>query len=119
MIKLKRAYEPPSADDGVRILVDRVWPRGQRREALQLDRWERDLAPSTTLRRWFGHDPARWNEFRDRYRHELMTPDKQKALRQIAEEAQHGTVTLVYSARDTEHNQAVVLKEYLDGTRAP
>lgn len=118
MIRLKRAYDPPSPDDGVRVLVDRVWPRGKTRESLALDRWERDLAPSAALRRWFGHDPDRWPEFRERYLQELHEPAKQAALERIAEQARRSTVTLVYGARDTEHNQAVVLKEYVESRGA-
>lgn len=114
MIKLKRAYDPPSRDDGVRILVDRIWPRGVKKDELALDRWEKELAPSTELRTWFSHDPARWDEFQDRYRQELSALPLQPALDQIAEQARQGRVTLVYSARDTEHNQAVALKAYLD-----
>lgn len=113
MIKLKRAYEAPEPDDGIRVLVDRVWPRGVSRDDLSIDRWEKEIAPSQELRRWFGHDPERWAEFRERYLQELRDPDKQAALDRLAEEARSHTVTLVYGARDTEHNQAVVLKEYL------
>lgn len=114
MIKLKRAYDPPSPDDGVRILVDRIWPRGVKKDDLALDRWEKELAPSSDLRGWFGHDPARWDEFQARYRQELTAPPLQPALDRIAEQARQDTVTLVYGARDTEHNQAVALKAYLD-----
>jgi uncharacterized protein YeaO (DUF488 family) len=114
MIKLKRAYEPPSPEDGQRVLVDRIWPRGVSKDELKVERWARDLAPSSDLRRWFGHDPARWAEFRERYRGELGQPDKQALLTEIADTARHSLVTLVYGAHDTEHNQAVVLKEMLE-----
>jgi len=112
-IRLKRAYDPPTEDDGQRVLVDRVWPRGVARDAARLDAWERDVAPSTALRRWFGHDPARWEEFRRRYRAELGQPPASTALERLAERARRGRLTLVYSARDTERNQAVVLAEAL------
>jgi uncharacterized protein YeaO (DUF488 family) len=110
-IRLKRAYEPAAASDGYRILVDRLWPRGRTREALSLDEWAPDLAPSTELRRWFGHDPARFEEFRLRYAEELTAHED--GLRQLRRRALESTVTLVYSARDVEHNDAVVLAEIL------
>jgi uncharacterized protein YeaO (DUF488 family) len=114
-IKLKRAYEPPAADDGVRILVDRLWPRGVRKENAALDQWAKDLAPSTELRKWFGHDPKRWEEFRRRYREELHRhADRVEQLRAMARK---GHVTLVYSAHDEAHNDAVVLKEVLRNER--
>lgn len=114
MIKLKRAYEPASLDDGYRVLVDRLWPRGIAKADLKFDSWEKDLGPSTELRKWFGHDPERWSEFRQRYLRELDDPEKQRLLESLAERGRQGTVTLIYSARDTEHNQAVVLKQALD-----
>lgn len=114
MITLKRAYEAASPDDGVRVLVDGIWPRGVSKAEIAIDRWERDLAPSRDLRKWFGHDPARWAEFHDRYLHELADPAKQPALDRLVDEARRGPVTLVYSARDTEHNQAQVLRELLE-----
>lgn len=119
MIKLKRAYEPASSDDGYRVLVDRLWPRGIAKANLKIDSWEKDLGPSTELRKWFGHDPERWTEFRRRYLQELDDPGKQPLLESLADRARHGTVTLIYSARDTEHNQAVVLKEALDRRVGP
>lgn len=114
MIKLKRAYEPASPDDGYRVLVDRLWPRGIAKADLKIDSWEKDLGPSTELRKWFGHDPERWTGFHERYLRELDDPEKQRLLESLSERARHGTVTLIYSARDTEHNQAVVLKQALD-----
>jgi len=114
-IKLKRAYEPPAADDGVRILVDRLWPRGVRKENAALDQWAKDLAPSTELRKWFGHDPKRWEEFRRRYREELHRHADQ--VEQLRAMARKGHVTLVYSAHDEAHNDAVVLKEVLRNER--
>jgi uncharacterized protein YeaO (DUF488 family) len=114
MIKLKRAYEPADATDGFRVLVDRMWPRGISKAEMKFECWEKDLAPSTALRNWFGHDLERWTEFRERYLRELDDPQKQRLLEGLAAQARKGTVTLIYSARDTEHNQAVVLKQVLD-----
>jgi uncharacterized protein YeaO (DUF488 family) len=112
-IRLKRAYDPPSPEDGLRVLVDRLWPRGLRKADAAIDRWLKDIAPSTELRRWFGHDPGRWDEFRRRYRDELAAhPDLLDELRGLA---RAGVVTLVYSARDERHNDAVVLRDVLAG----
>lgn len=108
-VQIRRAYAEPVAGDGHRVLVDRVWPRGRTKAQLRIDRWERDLAPSTQLRRWFGHDPLRWEEFRTRYAAELDSPDKAALLDELTEQARGGRLTLVYGARDEEHNQAVVL----------
>ena len=113
MIKLKRAYDPATPDDGIRILVDRIWPRGVTKDAIAIQRWEKELAPSTELRKWYGHDLERWPAFRERYQQELRDPAKRPALDRLTEEARNGTVTLVFSARDAEHNQAVVLMEIL------
>ena len=110
-IKFKRAYEPPAPEDGSRILIDRLWPRGVTKVDAALDHWAKELAPSTQLRRWFGHDPARWQEFRLRYTDELHQHAEQ--LEQLRALARKGTVTLVYGARDEEHNDAVVLREVL------
>jgi uncharacterized protein YeaO (DUF488 family) len=110
-IRLKRAYEAPSPDDGVRVLVDRLWPRGVRKENAGIARWMKEIAPSTELRRWFGHDPTRWQEFRHRYRSELQQHPAE--LEELSELARNGTVTLVYGARDEAHNDAVVLREVL------
>jgi uncharacterized protein YeaO (DUF488 family) len=110
-VRLKRAYEPAAASDGERILIDRMWPRGVTREAARLSEWARELAPSTELRRWFAHDPARFAEFRRRYITELAAQEGK--LRELRRRARAGTVTLVYAARDTEHNDAVVLAEIL------
>lgn len=114
MIRLKRAYEPVDESDGKRVLVDRIWPRGVRKDELQIERWDKELGPSTELRKWFGHDPVRWDGFQERYREELAAPDKQALIEQLAREAEAGTLTLVYSARDTEHNQAVVLRSVIE-----
>ena len=112
-IKLKRAYEPPEPADGLRILVDRLWPRGVSKDAAAIDHWYKELAPSTALRRWFGHDPARWAEFGERYRRELE--EKQDQLEELRAITRKSTVTLVYAAHDTAHNQAVVLRDVLRG----
>ncbi len=108
-VRLQRAYDDPTPNDGYRVLVDRVWPRGRTKEQLRLDTWARDLGPSTELRKWFGHDPARWAEFQTRYRAELADPARVRALDALAERARGGSVTLVFGARDSEHNQAVVI----------
>ncbi len=110
-VRTKRAYEPPEAGDGYRVLIDRLWPRGVSREEARLDEWARELAPSSELRQWFGHDPARYEEFRGRYLAELGL--QAEKLRELRGRARRGTVTLVYAARDTEHNDAVVLAELL------
>lgn len=110
-MQVKRAYEPAAAGDGMRILVDRVWPRGVSKEELKLDLWLKDVAPSTELRKWFGHDPARWEEFERRYAREL--DENPEAWKQIADAAKKQKVTLIYGARDTEHNNAVALAAYL------
>jgi len=113
-IRMKRVYDKAATSDGRRILVDRLWPRGLRKEEAQVDEWLKDLAPSNELRKWFGHDPARWEEFRERYRKELQAPERQQALQHLRELARTSNVTLVYSARDEEHNQARVLLEMLE-----
>jgi uncharacterized protein YeaO (DUF488 family) len=112
-ITIKRAYEERSSKDGTRILVDRVWPRGVSKDELHIDGWYRELAPSTELRKWFGHDPERWHEFQKRYVAQLREPDLRERLQELAALAKRGKVTLVYGARDEEHNQAVVLRDYL------
>lgn len=110
-IRLKRAYAPVSTDDGIRLLVDRMWPRGVSKQKIKTEAWLKEIAPSTELRQWFGHVPERWEEFRKRYARELdANPD---AVAELRKWLKHGRVTLVYSARDEEHNQAVALREYL------
>ena len=113
MIRLKRAYEKPSPDDGKRILVERLWPRGLTKRRAAVDLWLKDIAPSADLRKWFAHDPARWKQFQTRYRNELR--QKQDAIQSLKDEAKERTVTLVYAARDEAHNGALVLKQYLEG----
>ena len=110
-VRLKRAYEPAAASDGYRVLIDRLWPRGVSRERAKLDEWERELPPSAELREWFGHDPSRFEEFRRRYIEELRY--ERPRLTELRRRARNGTLTLVYSARDTEHNDAVVLADVL------
>lgn len=112
MILVGRVYEPPGRREGARFLVERLWPRGMKKDSLRMDGWLKDVAPSDGLRRWFGHDPARWQEFRRRYWAELDA--RKDAWRPILEAARRGDVTLLYSARDTEHNNAVALKAYLE-----
>ncbi len=111
MIQIKRAYEPSARSDGWRILVERLWPRGVKKEALAADAWLKDVAPSPTLRVWFGHRPERWEEFRRRYERELSA--NPAAWQPIIEASKHGTVTLLYSAHDMAHNAAVALRDYL------
>jgi len=113
MLKLKRAYEPAERADGQRLLVERLWPRGVKKEALAADAWLKEVAPSTELRKWFGHRPERWDDFRRRYRAELAA--NPAAWQPILEAARRGPVTLLYSAHDIEHNGALVLREYLNG----
>lgn len=114
-VRLKRAYEPAAVSDGYRVLIDRLWPRGIRRDAARLDEWARELAPSGELRRWFGHDPARFEEFRRRYTAELSGQDEK--LRELRRRARGGPLTLVYAAHDEEHNDAVVLAQILRSGR--
>jgi uncharacterized protein YeaO (DUF488 family) len=113
VIQLKRAYEEPSPDDGTRILVERLWPRGLTRERAAVDLWLKEIAPSPALRKWFGHDPARWEQFHERYWTELQ--GKAELVQPLKERSKQGTVTLIYAARDVEHNSARVLKRFLEG----
>ncbi len=112
MIHMKRVYETPSRRDGTRILVERLWPRGLSKDRAAVDLWLKDVAPSTELRKWFGHDPARWEQFQKRYWKELE--GNEKAVQLLEEKGKQGTVTLVYAARDEEHNGALVLKQFLE-----
>jgi uncharacterized protein YeaO (DUF488 family) len=111
-IGVKRAYDPPTRSDGYRVLVDRIWPRGVTKDDLEIDAWLKDVAPSAALRKWFGHDPKKWDEFRRRYGGELEP--HAAALGQLVERARARRVTLVFGAKDTEHNNAVALKEHLE-----
>lgn len=112
-IMYRRIYEDTSPSDGVRVLVDRVWPRGLRKEDAHLDEWMRDIAPSTELRRWYGHEPSKFTEFRRRYLAELREPQRQQAARQLHEIARKNDLTLLTATRDLEHSQAAVLAHWL------
>ena len=114
-LQLKRVYDDPAPDDGRRILVDRVWPRRLSEKAAHVDDWLRELGPSTELRKWFGHDPAKWKQFQVRYQKELR--EKKDALELLKQKSEEHAVTLVYGARDEEHNEALVLKSVLEGRR--
>jgi uncharacterized protein YeaO (DUF488 family) len=115
MIQIKRVYEKPSRRDGLRILVDRMWPRGLTKERAAVNLWLKEVAPSTELRKWFGHDPAKWRQFQVRYRKELR--EKKDAIKLLKQKAEEHTVTLLYGARDEEHNEALVLKRLLAGPK--
>lgn len=112
MITIKRAYDPPSISDGTRVLIDGLWPRGISKEKLKLDMWLKDVAPSATLRKWFSHDPARWTEFQRRYIDELQ--HNAEAWKPLADAAREHHVTLIFSSKDLEHNNAVVLQKFLN-----
>ncbi len=114
MIRMKRVYEPPAKRDGYRVLVDRLWPRGLSKSDAHLDAWLKDIAPSDALRRWFGHEPSRFAEFRERFRSELHVEPARSVLAELARLAARRTITLLYSAHDTEHNNAVVLAQELN-----
>jgi uncharacterized protein YeaO (DUF488 family) len=112
-VQLKRAYEPVSGADGARVLIDRLWPRGVKKQDAAIERWVKELSPSTELRKWFGHDPARWDEFRRRYTEEIHRhPEQLEELRALARQ---GPITLVYAAHDEAHNDAIVLRDVLLG----
>lgn len=111
MIRIKRTYDPPARTDGRRVLVERLWPRGMKKESLVMDEWLKEVAPSTELRKWFGHEPERWTEFQRRYKAELRA--NPAAWKSLLDATREGTVTLLYSAHDTEHNGAIVLREFL------
>jgi len=112
-VRLKRAYDPPAASDGARILVDRLWPRGVSKANAAIDQWNKSIAPSTMLRNWFGHDPARWQEFRRRYANEIHRHQEQ--LDELRARARSGRITLVFAAHDKIHNNAIVLRDVLLG----
>ena len=112
MLKIKRVYESPERDDGVRFLVERLWPRGIKKEELKMKAWLKEVSPSPELRKWYGHDPAKWSEFQKRYRKELK--NNSNAWEPILAAAKKGNVTLLYSAKDTERNSALVLKKFLE-----
>jgi uncharacterized protein YeaO (DUF488 family) len=112
-VAIRRAYEAPAPTDGTRVLVDRLWPRGLSKERARVDLWRKDVAPSTELRKWYGHDTAKFAEFRERYIHELGAAPARAALEQLLELARKGPVTLVFGARDVEHSEAAVLQDLL------
>jgi uncharacterized protein YeaO (DUF488 family) len=112
-ILIKRAYEAAASSDGYRVLVDRLWPRGLTKQALPLDNWDKDVAPTTELRTWFGHDPKRWAEFQKRYRKELSSPAQRERLKELLKAAGSRTLTLVYGAKDEQHTHALVLQAKL------
>ena len=114
MIRIKRVYEKWDRSDGVRLLVDRLWPRGIAREAARIEAWRKDLAPTDALRKWFGHDPRKWEEFQVRYRNELDAAGKMEELKELAGRAKTGTVTLLYAAHDETRNNAVALKKFIE-----
>lgn len=114
-ISIRRIYEAPTASDGKRVLIDRIWPRGVRKDEAVFDEWLKDIAPSTELRKWFGHSPERWEKFRERYQAEIAAnAETSEAFERLVELCRKGDVTLLYSARDEQHNNAVVLKELLE-----
>lgn len=113
-VMVRRAYEPPGKDDGYRVLVDRIWPRGVSRDHLHLDEWIKQVAPTTELRRWYGHKVERWDEFRDRYLRELAQGEPLEAVKALTERAQSGRLTLVVGARDAEHSQGEVLRALIE-----
>jgi uncharacterized protein YeaO (DUF488 family) len=114
MIKIKRIYDARETDDGIRVLVERLWPRGVSKEAANLDAWLREIAPSDSLRKWYGHEPAKWDEFQKAYLVELQMPERTAALKSLMDWASSGNLTLLYAAKDTLRNSAVVLQGYLN-----
>lgn len=119
MIKIKRVYETSDSGDGQRILVDRLWPRGVSKGSSKIDAWLKDLAPSNDLRLWYAHDPQRWPRFQQRYMKELQDPEKTMVLKDLLHRAEKGIITLIYATHDTERNNAVVLKNYLEQCLGP
>jgi uncharacterized protein YeaO (DUF488 family) len=116
-VRMRRVYDDPSPEDGTRVLVDRIWPRGLAKATAGIDEWMTTVAPSTELRRWYGHDPDRFEEFRRRYQAELAEPERQAAVRHLRELARSGRLTLLTATRDVDHSQAAVLADHLRGTR--
>ncbi len=114
MVQVKRAYEKPTRTDGYRVLVERLWPRGIKKEAAHVDDWMKEIAPSTELRKWYAHDVERWPEFVKRYEEELKSPESKALLDELIARAKKGPLTLVYAARDEEHNSALIVKQKLD-----
>ena len=114
-VRVRRAYDPPLPEDGRRVLVDRLWPRGIKKEKLFLNAWLKELAPSDELRRWFSHDPTRWQEFQQRYRQELRGPRQQQLIDELADQASRRNVTLIYSSREERYNNAIALRDIIEG----
>jgi len=114
-VRLKRVYDEPAKSDGLRVLVDRLWPRGLKKSEVEIDDWVKEIAPSTPLRKWFGHDPGKWKEFKRRYWAELN--NRREQVEKLARYARRRSVTLLFSAKESEHNNAAALKEYLDQLR--
>ena len=112
MIKTKRTYDKPQAGDGLRILVDRIWPRGLKKTEFKMDLWQKDISPTTLLRKWFNHDESKWDEFKNRYYNELQ--DKKESIGLLLDKAEKGTITLLYSSKEDRYNNAIALKEYLE-----
>ena len=115
MIKTRRIYDKPDADDGFRILVDRIWPRGLKKNDVKIDLWQKDIGPSSALRKWFNHDQRKWNEFKRRYYEELK--DRKEIVKLFLEKAEQGTITLLYSSKEEKYNNAIALKEYLQSNK--
>jgi uncharacterized protein YeaO (DUF488 family) len=114
MVTIRRAYDPSPDHEGRKYLVDRLWPRGVRKEDLGLDAWLKEIAPSADLHKWFAHDPDKWEEFRERFRRELKVPEKEQILWKLVEESRRRTITLIFATRDRQHNNAVVIKELIE-----
>ena len=115
MIKTRRIYDKPDADDGFRILVDRIWPRGLKKNDVKIDLWQKDIGPSSALRKWFNHDQRKWNEFKRRYYEELK--NRKEIVKLFLEKAEQGTITLLYSSKEEKYNNAIALKEYLQSNK--
>ena len=115
MIKTRRIYDKPDTDDGFRILVDRIWPRGLKKNDVKIDLWQKDIGPSSALRKWFNHDQRKWNEFKRRYYEELK--DRKEIVKLFLEKAEQGTITLLYSSKEEKYNNAIALKEYLQSNK--
>jgi uncharacterized protein YeaO (DUF488 family) len=115
MIKTRRIYDKPDADDGFRILVDRIWPRGLKKNDVKIDLWQKDIAPSSAVRKWFNHDQRKWNEFKRRYYEELK--GRKEIVKLFLEKAEQGTITLLYSSKEEKYNNAIALKEYLQSNK--
>jgi len=114
VVKIRRVYDPPFESEGKRYLVDGLWPRGIKKESLGLEAWLKNIAPTPTLRKWFSHDPEKWEEYKRRFRLELRDPEKERVLEELAQQARTGDITLLFATRDREHNNGVVIKEIIE-----